>query len=390
MSDTKPISSPKSGMGCLIFIFAIFGIAGAFEFFYLFVPAAYDIVQAQSWTQVPCRIISSKVIVKSSQRSTNYAIAVKYSYTFAGAGHESDRYQFLPVQGFRNYRAKLAIVQRLRHGTWATCFVDPKHPEQAVIERGWTVDMWPVMGTSLVFLSVGILAPVFVLRRAKGTGRAVPAETEVTRGELLLKPRMGPVGALVGSLFMVLFFGGILSLFVNDFIKSWQQNDRQYGAGLFLLPFVCLELGLVVLVIFKILALFDPRPQLRLASGDLTPGSTTELRWQFIGRYDRISRLQMSLQGREEATFLAGKNSRTVTSIFSKSQIFESTRSVEIQKGKARLSIPPGTMHTLTATSNKIVWFIQLQAEIAGLPDLNEEFPLIVRPASVNQTRKAS
>ena len=393
MSDTKAISSTKSGTGCLIFFFALFGIAGAVEFFYLFLPAAYHVMQAHSWQAVPCKIISSKFIVNrggGSHASTTYSVAVRYSYVFAGGRYQSDRYQFLSSSSSGHEAAKRAAVERLRPGSSAICFVDPNHPDQAVIERGWIADMWWMMGISLVFLSIGVFAPIFMLRRGRGTPRAIPTETDITRGELLLKPRMGPVGALVGAIFMALFWIGITSIFVNDFLQSWLRNQRDYGTGLFLLPFVLIGLALVVLVIFKFLALCDPRPQLRLASGYLIPGTTTELRWEIIGRYDRIRQLRMSLQGREEATFQAGKNSRTVTNTFSKSQMFDSTRSLEIQKGKTSLSIPAGTMHTLTAANNKIVWVIQLQAEIAGLPDLNEEFPLIVRPAAVNQTRKPS
>jgi hypothetical protein len=388
MTDTKPISSAKNATGCLLFFFGLFAVGGAAVFFAYFLPSAIHIMQARSWPSVPCTIISSKLNVVRGRRSDSYSVSVSYRYVFDGRSYQSNRYQFLSgSSGGRS--AKQAIVNRLRPKSAQICFVDPQHPDQAVIQRAWTSDMWTVLVSSLLCMAVGIVPPVAIVKRGRNK-RALPLETEIPRGELLLKPRIGPLGSLLAVLAMALFCSGITSIFVKEFLDNWNRGGGQNGLGIFLVPFVLFDLGLFVAVVFKALAFFDPRPQLRLASGYLFPGSATELRWQFTGRLDRISRLRLSLQAREEATFQSGKNSRTATSTFLNSSLFDSTRPVEIQKGKAKLNIPAGTMHTLTAGKNKIVWFIKLQAEITGLPNLNEEFPLVVLPVPLNPTGKSS
>jgi hypothetical protein len=387
MSENKPISSAKANAGCVFVFFGIFSLAGAAMFCLIFAPVAYHVIQARSWPAVRCRIVSCKLVASGGGHNPAYRVAITFKYEFGGHDYQSNRYEFMTDSSSFGASDKRAAVKRLRHGTWATCYVDPDHPDHAVIDRSWTSTTTFILIFSLVFMSIGILVPKFIIKRIKTFSSPIPAQEQVPRGEFVLKPKMGPVAGLVTAMFMAVFWNGIVSIFVYQFLRG---GDRSLGSGIFLTPFVCIGLGMVVWVVVRFLALFDPRPQLRLANGYLTPGATTELRWQFTGRYDRISRLRMSLQGREEATYQAGKNSNTVSKTFVDSALFDSTRGVEIQKGKAKLTIPPGTMHSFRAASNRIIWSIHLKAEIAGLPNLKEEFPLIVAPGLANAARESS
>ncbi len=104
-----------------------------------------------------------------------------------------------------------------------------------------------------------------------------------------------------------------------------------------------------------------------------------------MGADDRISRLRLWLEGREEATYERGKSSSSETHIFVTTDLFESVKAMDIQHGKTRLTIPSETVPTMTGRHNKIIWAIRLHGEIAGWPDLTEEFPIVVRPLAVKE-----
>jgi len=64
--------------------------------------------------------------------------------------------------------------------------------------------------------------------------------------------------------------------------------------------------GLVALVVYQFLALFNPVPTLDLSSPTIPLGGSAELRWSFAGRASRIRELAVTLRGVERATYRKG------------------------------------------------------------------------------------
>jgi hypothetical protein len=67
--------------------------------------------------------------------------------------------------------------------------------------------------------------------------------------------------------------------------------------------------------------------------------------------------------------------------IFAKSD-FETVGDTPLET-EILFSLPYGVMHSLMTEHNEIRWKIAVYADIAGLPDLFRECPVIVRPSAV-------
>ena len=49
----------------------------------------------------------------------------------------------------------------------------------------------------------------------------------------------------------------------------------------------------------------------------------------------------------------------------------------------AEIVIPRDTMHSFTADSNKIIWEIKVEGEIARWPDVGQNFPIEICPMRI-------
>jgi hypothetical protein len=130
------ISSSKGGgiVGRLFgTIFCLGFLAGGVFFFYLIGRDLVQRVQAYRWSAVPCTISSSRVI--TDERSDNrYRLAVEYEYSVDGRTYSSSKVQVSDVRS-SSYGDILRHASKYPPGGHLRCFVNPKLPEQAVLER---------------------------------------------------------------------------------------------------------------------------------------------------------------------------------------------------------------------------------------------------------------
>jgi hypothetical protein len=144
---------------------------------------------------------------------------------------------------------------------------------------------------------------------------------------------------------------------------------------------VAVGLGLIGGVLYQFMALFNPRPRLTVSRGVLMPGDSIDVGWELTGRADRLRRFQISLEGREEATYRRGTNTRTDKEVFTRIQLTDTTDPFAMQSGSAKLKLPPDAMHSFKAANNKIMWVLKVSGDIPRWPDINDEFPITVAPA---------
>ena len=137
----------------------------------------------------------------------------------------------------------------------------------------------------------------------------------------------------------------------------------------------------VVPVPHQILAATNPRPRLELASGRPRLGEVERLDWSFRGSVARLQSFRIVLEGREEATYRRGTSTATDRHVFHSEVLFEARHAMAIARGSLAFQIPAGSMHSWSATHNKVAWALKLEGEIPRWPDLAEEFPLEVLPA---------
>jgi hypothetical protein len=218
------------------------------------------------------------------------------------------------------------------------------------------------------------------------SGAAPSRFVPVTRGPtparspLTLKPAQSPAVKLVAVSAIALFWNGIVSIFLYHVVTSWASGHGEVCLTIFLVPFVAVGLALIVGAFYTLLAVFNPRCTLTLGRGDLALGESAEFRWEFTGRYDRIHRLVLRVEGREEATYRRGTSSYTDKNVFYAEDVVDTSRATDFGSGTARWIVPPNSMHSLAAGNNKIVWTLTVHGHIGRWPDVKEEFPLKVGP----------
>jgi len=83
------------------------------------------------------------------------------------------------------------------------------------------------------------------------------------------------------------------------------------------------------------------------------------------------------------------RSSSTCKEVVATINLFDSTNASEFRQGKVMLVIPSHAMHSFIAFNNKIQWFVCVHGEIAHWPNMQVEFPLIVRPRPLPSGRSA-
>lgn len=392
---SKRVGSPLAP-GCLVLFFSVFALVGGGTSLFFLIPAS-KVLKARTWTAVPCTIESSGVRSHSGDDSTTYSVEVRYHYEIEGKTYRGSRYQFLGGSS-SGYDGKQEIVDRLPAGGEVTCFVNPQDPFDAVIERGFTPG-YLITLVPLLFLCVGLGGMIFALRsvgrkpgRSWQPAAAAPAASlpmtgpsagfhfAASDGPVTLEGRSSPVGRLLGTLFVAAFWNGITGVFLWQMIRGWRTGAGDGCLTLFLVPFVLIGLLLLVAVPHAFLALFNPRPVLSLSRAALPLGGSAELTWSFKGWPSRISRLKITLEGQESATYGRGKQSSTSHSVFHRQVLADVTDSLSIASGRATLSMPEETMHTFESNHHKVAWTLKVAGTLRYWPDVTEEIAVTATP----------
>lgn len=386
-SKKDPVRKEKKAK-LLLGVFLLFMLLGGGFFWGLCLTPLKKIVTAGSRLEVPCTVRSSQVRSHEGDDSTTYSVDILYRYEVEGETYLSNRYGFIGGSS-SGYHGKAAIVKQHAPGTRTVCYVAPEDPADAVLRK----DFHPIYLLLLippVFFLIG-LAGVYgqmkQLRAAPGQDRFLPADARHDEGfsvsesgPVTLKPSASPLMKWVGSIIFCLFWNGIVSVFVVQAWQAWKAGHTDWFLTIFLIPFVLVGLGSLLLVLYFFLALFNPRPRVTLGSVSLRLGDSTSLEWSVKGRRGGIRAFTIKLEGREEATYRRGTDTRTDKNVFVSLPVVVFDHGLPTGSGSAELNIPGGAMHSFTATHNKIVWYLKVHGEIARWPDIEDEYLLAIQP----------
>ena len=133
----------------------------------------------------------------------------------------------------------------------------------------------------------------------------------------------------------------------------------------------------------RFLTLFNPRLHLTARSPAAPLGGEFQFQWTVTGHAERLHKIRIVLEGREEAIYQGGKNAQTAIQVFAEIPILETTDREIIAQGQGRVALPRGLMHSFHGRHNKIVWRLRVHGEIPHWPALDEDFPIIVLPQAV-------
>jgi hypothetical protein len=379
----------------MVAFLGLFVAAGTAIGYFLSFRPLYQAYHARAWAAADCEVISSRVAASGKTARPE----IRYRYYVADRAYTSDRYHFLP--GSNSDPTVRDAVERYATGTRFQCFVDPADPTQAVINRDIT--SWYYFGLIFfgAFAGIPLLLGTFALRQFSSARAAqqradmaigVPAvigapagvsalEAVADAGPTVLQPTTSPMGKLVAATIVCLFWNGLVGVFTYFEIQQFSGGDGSWFLAIFLLIFQAIGVALLLAVPYQLLALANPRPRLTLSRGTLPIGGTVPFEWQLVGTSSRVTRLTLTLRGREEARYRRGTNTRTDWHEFHSDVIADAADPISIEHGSGTIRIPAGTMHSFAATNNKIIWTITVKGEIARWPDIDESFEIRVSPS---------
>lgn len=388
--------------------FSFFFLIGSVVFFLFFVRPMFGVWSARSWPATPCTVVSSDVQRHSGSDSTTYSVDVLYAYEVDGREFRSNRYGFVGGSS-SGYQRKAAIVRQYPAGKRTVCYVNPSDPTEAVLDRGFTAEMWFGL-IPLVFVLVGGGGIFYSLRggrsrpndaspyepmpmsRISGVSGSVRAMNESFRSEgdssgpRVLKSSGSKIGAVIGiGIFAaiwngVIFFGFILN---SGFFRRGRTDFFDWFGVLFMIPFVAIGLFMIGLLVYQILGLFNPKVELTLAPGAPQLGEKIDVTWRLSGRTQVLRGLKIYVEAREEARYRRGTSTYTDRKPFLKQEVYASASSMEPETGHASVTLPLESISTWKSDNNKIVWAIHVTGEIPRWPDLKEEFVIEVHPSRV-------
>ncbi|HEX8296499.1 MAG TPA: DUF3592 domain-containing protein [Chthoniobacteraceae bacterium] len=358
----------SAGARGLFLIFFLFGLGIGVPFFLL---PVFKSLQATTWLNVPCTIVSSGVKKHAGSENDTYSVEIHYRYSVAGEQFDGNRFDFLGGSS-SGTKSKQAAVKGFRPGSRATCFVNPRDPTDSVLERGLVRDLWFGL-IPLAFCVIGFAG--FFLQRtpiAQITGLPLPADSPASTDER--GGTLQPSSSRRSKLVMLALFAAAWNAAV------WFGLMKTDAPWFFRAIFALVGAGLGLAALYQLLACFNPRAVFTVNRRAIRLGDTLEIDWRLLGNTRRIEQLRIWLRGQEEATYRRGTDTVTDKHAFAELELIKTEDRAEMPAGRARVTIPTGTMHTFLAPNNKVVWSIHLRGKIRRWPDLEEEFPITVLP----------
>ncbi|MCC5844162.1 MAG: DUF3592 domain-containing protein [Verrucomicrobia bacterium] len=391
-SHRRPQSN-QLGKKAMVVFGLFFILPGLAVGYFLGVRPMLQVQRAQTWPAASATVLSSEVRTHRGSDSTTYSIQISYSYTWEGQEYTSDRYDF-SMGSSSGRESKARVVRAFPRGHRFEAYVNPDNPAEAVINRDFQGLYLALLGFGAVFVIAGLAVAVGGVRANRPGGSSdtrsflPPLPKADSRGNILLKPEHSPWAKVFGVLVFALFWNGIISVFIFQAWKGWQNNSPEVFLMIFLIPFVLIGIGAVLAFFYSLLAAFNPRLLLLLSPTLPRPGDTFTLDWEFQGSPGRLEHYNLTLEGLEriEYTTGSGKNSSTHVreSLFYQRELLRNDSPSRMSENTLTVDLPPDLPHSFKAPNNQILWRIRLHGPIRFWPDLKQTFPLVVPPRSAS------
>lgn len=394
---------PRPRGGCLSsLLWGVMLLAGSWIYFGVFHEPVREYIAAFSWRETPCTIVRSEVTQRPEAEGLAnivYSAAIEYEYKGRERTFRGKRIWFMDTGPDSEADAR-ALVGRYPQGSRHTCFVEPNRPSNAILDRS----LRPRLLVALIPLLLGIVSALALLSRLIHTIRPPHSSTPApmlpkptrdkvtTPGTPVTRRGRSGIGITFFFLLMAGFWNFVVSFLVREVIDNWKDGfPGCHGLfiTLFAVPFVAVGVALVGMTLYSFLKIFNPRPTVAFSSGAARLGESIEIAWRFTGRYDRISRLRILLEGKEEATYVRGTTTTTDRETFLTLTLIDVNRTSDIRFGKATLQVPLDTSPTFSSANNKIRWVVRVIGQIRRWPDVNDEFDLHVLPMPAASQKEA-
>jgi hypothetical protein len=350
-----------------------------------------------------------------------YHPEIKIQYEVDGQKYEVWTYDAIAMFD-PDRAAQQAIVDSFQAGATYPCWYDPDRPEKSILVRGHAWAPYVLLIVPIVFLLIGGFgirhswkdrgktAHQRGLERARRAGGAmlgadpdrptVPAlDLSHSPGSTLtyrLPSSTRPGRSLLGCLSFTLLWNAITAPFVVLVLARHLGWDGREGVANWLMafgiiPFVLVGLFLIGLLIAVavgelLVALGVGPTTVEVSAHPLVPGGRCEVWLSQSGRRAlKMKSLRVLCICEEEAKGGQGEKGRTTSRRVFEEAIIAQER-FEVQPGlpfevRGELRVPPGAMHSFLAVYNQVRWELVVRGEVAGWPNFERAFPIIVQPS---------
>jgi len=109
------------------------------------------------WEQVPCRIISSRIVSEppTPRSPPAHRVELRYEYEFKGSKHSSTRIRQVAAAPTQHFDKAQSLQQSYPPGSAQTCFVNPASPDEAVLQHASRAALYSIW-FPLLFVAGGI------------------------------------------------------------------------------------------------------------------------------------------------------------------------------------------------------------------------------------------
>ena len=361
-------STASAGRWVLGLFFGVFLVVGAMFTYFFFVRPVLKIEQARQWPAISCRVISSRVLSHSgSKNSTTYSVDILYSYTVDGRDYRSSRYDFMGGSS-SGYESKAEIVAHYPAGATEQCFVNPRDPAEAVLERGFTpmtlVGLFPS-----VFFFIGLAGVVWVLVGGRGTKPAPRGAEDApwmcredwARGRIVSSAKPTAIGVWIFAAIWNALSLPVLVVLVDEWARS---HNQALLWGLLFPGIGVLLLVWAVRVTARWLKFGDSVFEMSAVPGVVGGALQGTIRLSQPVRIADGFKLTLSCVNR--VTTGAGKNRSTVEHV-----LWTEDQHVEAGLGDrvaVAFYIPPDCRETASNDANNmVIWRLKVSAKDAGV-----------------------
>jgi len=361
----------------VVLLFAL--VAGALATVVVGAPAI-AVTRARRWDVAECTVVSSGV--KRVSRDA-YDLDLVYEWHRDGRSFRGGRFDFFKRlrEGPQEWAPEL---ERLRPGQVVTCYVDPAHPEQATIDRGWNGGVGIPAAVVSIFLA-SVLALGYVGVPQPPTGARDRATALDAAGPALLRPRTTRRRRLVRASALAVSLSATAALiFAAGVLPGWREGQPPWLLTLVAAAFALGGLAQIGRAARALAGWAGPTVAVT-AAGEARLGERLVVEWKVEQRADLVTSIELALVGREIARYPDWDANRQQVQQEEQAEFFRAPLPTERaadgwSAGRAGLDLPRLVPPSLDARSNQIAWALALKARVRGTPDLAEEYPIRLRP----------
>jgi hypothetical protein len=407
--------SSKLGSAGEALFFAVFLVFGIAAFTITLATMAWPELRAnRHFLETHCTIVKTAISELRTDDGPAYRPDITIAYEVSGKKFKTVTYDAARMYSSSKANAR-EIADQFRVGEQYVCWYDPRDPQQAVLVRGYSGWMYLLLLIPASFIIIGGGGLIYTLfhwgtsaeRRSALQHRAakidltgegldekdnypqIPPPTDAksspgTRLMYRLPIATSPGWQLFGAFCACIVWNAITGVFVAFAIRSHFKGDPEWFLTFFIIPFVLIGLVLVFVLFRQLLIATGIGPtRMEVSHYPLRPGESCDLYLCQAGRLSLHS-LQVVLVCDEHATFRQGTDTRTETRRVFEQSIFSQER-LEIDPAAPfehewPFQIPSGSMHSFKSAHNEIRWQLLVKGDVAGWPNFERDYPLIVYP----------